>query len=142
MYGKDRRMILVCAERKSRLIKIARVEKPLSLNLTDQTKALLRQANYRPLKTITNDNGGELLDGFSFDVPVYYCEPRNPQQRGTVENTIGLLRQYLPRGSDLSKLSDEQIKAIESALNHRPRKCLDWRTPYEVFFQKSIALAM
>lgn len=140
MYGKGRRMILACAERKSRLVKLARAEHPVSVKLTDQTKTLLSEAGYRPLKTITNDNGGELLDGFSFDVPVYYCDPRRPQQRGTIENTIGLLRQYLPRGADLEALSFDQIKAIEHALNHRPRKCLDWRTPHEVFYGKSIAL--
>lgn len=142
MYGKDRRMLLVCSERKSKLVKITRVTEPYCLHLTDQTKALLEEASYRPLRSITNDNGSELLDGGSFNVPVYYCEPRKPQQRGTVENTIGLLRQYLPKGCDLSVLNEEELKRIEMALNLRPKKCLDWRTPYEVFFEKSVALAM
>lgn len=142
MYGQNRAMMLVCCERKSKLIKIARVKKPASMHLTEQTKELLAEADYRKLRSITNDNGGELLDGFNFSVPVYYCDPGKPQQRGTVENSIGLLRQYLPRGTDLTTLSEEEIKAIENELNLRPRKCLDGRTPYEVFFNKTVALAM
>lgn len=141
MYALNRKMVLVCAERKSRLVKIAAVKHPASLNVTNQTEELLKAASYRKPKTITNDNGGELLDGFAFKIPVYYCAPRKPQQRGTVENSIGLLRQYMPRGTDLSSITVEEIQSIESALNHRPRKCLDWRTPYEVFFGKSVALA-
>lgn len=142
MYGKDRRMLLVCSERKSRLVKLAVLKLPLAINVTTQTKALLDEASYRPLRTITNDNGGELLDGFDFNVPVYYCQPGRPHQRGTVENTIGLIRQYLPKQADLATLTDQEIRKIEDELNMRPRKCLAWRTPHEVFFGKSIALAM
>jgi len=141
MYGSNGRMLLVCTERKSRLLKIATVKLPVSVHLTSQTEDLLKAASYRQPKTITNDNGGELLDGFALKIPVYYCAPRRPDQRGTVENSIGLLRQYLPRGTDLAAITAEEIQNIESALNHRPRKCLDWRTPHEVFFGTSVALA-
>jgi IS30 family transposase len=60
------------------------------------------------------------------------CSPRSPWQRGTNENTNGLLRQYFPKGTDLSRWSEEQISAVAHTLNKRPRKILGWRTPAEV----------
>lgn len=143
MFGANRQMMLVCAERKSRFVKWDRVQEPKSLHLCRQTQELLDSSKLpHPLRSITNDNGGELQDGFAFKVPVYYCDPHSPQQRGTIENTIGLLRQYVPKGTDLTKLTAEEFKAIESAMNHRPRKCLDYRTPFEVFYgQTTVALA-
>lgn len=143
MYGAHRQMMLVCTERKSRFVKWDRVQEPKSVHLCRQTQELLDSKKLpHPVRSITNDNGGELQDGFAFKVPVYYCDPHSPQQRGTVENTIGLLRQYVPKGSDLTQLSLEEVQAIESAMNHRPRKCLDYRTPFEVFYgQTTVALA-
>ena len=139
LYAKDRKQVIVCVDRRSRYIKVARVKEPYCLHLTEQTKALLQGTG--KLRSITNDNGSEFQDGFQFNVPVYYCDPRSPHQRGTVENQIGLVRQYITRKTDLTQLSDEQIQAIENKLNHRPRKCLDWKTPHEVFFQATVALA-
>lgn len=142
MQAAERKLMLVCAERKSKYLKLDRVKEPRSIYLAQQTQKLLDPSTLpRPLRSITNDNGGELKDGFLFSVPVYYCDPQKPQQRGTVENTIGLLRQYIPRSTDLQGLTEQEIQDIEQALNHRPRKCLDYRTPYEVFFGQTVALA-
>ena len=64
---------------------------------------------------------------------MYFCEPHSPWQRPTNENTNGLLRQYFPKGTDLSRWSHEELQAVVATLNDRPRKSLDWRTPAEVY---------
>ena len=68
-------------------------------------------------------------------IDIYLSNPYSPWQRGTNENTNGLLRQYLPKGSDLRLVSNKQLALVVKKLNNRPRKCLNYQTPHEVFFR-------
>ena len=73
--------------------------------------------------------------------PVYFAELHKPWQRGTNENTNGLLRFFFPKGCDFRAVSQECVDAIVALINSRPRKCLGWRSPVEFFFDESVALA-
>lgn len=88
-------------------------------------------------RSITWDQGKEMADHVQFKiktgVPVYFCDPYSPWQRGTNENTNGLLRQYLPRSADLNKYGQEQLDEIAKELNSRPRQTLEWMTPSEKY---------
>lgn len=91
-------------------------------------------------KTLTWDQGSELaMHSYitsATGMPVYFCEPAKPWQRGTNENTNGLIRHYFPKGTNFSKVAQEEIERVEGELNTRPRKRLDWRTPAEVFYSE------
>lgn len=97
-----------------------------------------------PCESITPDRGKEFSRHgtvtAALGVEFYFALPRHPWQRGTNENTNGLLREYIPKKTDLTNVSDAEIQAIEDKLNLRPRKCLGYLSPFEVFFQTSLHL--
>jgi IS30 family transposase len=104
--------------------------------------ALIKNARKLPeelYKSLTWDRGKEMAGHKRFtlatDIKVYFCDPQNPWQRGTNENTNGLLRQYMPKGIDTSEYSQAKLDAVARQLNERPRKTLDVQTPAQMFGQ-------
>lgn len=101
--------------------------------LRDSMAALFEELPPELRRSLTWDQGIEMARHHEFaaatNMTVYFCEPRSPWQRGTNENTNGLLRQYFPKGTDLSVYTPADLQAVANELNDRPRKCLGWRTP-------------
>ena len=95
-----------------------------------------------PVKSISLDNGTEFAKfketEADLKAPIYFAEPHKPWQRGTNENTNGILRFFFPKGFNFHAIDETVLQAVVSSINNRPRKCLGWKTPYEVFF--SVAL--
>jgi transposase, IS30 family len=137
MYVKDRKTILVLTERKTRFTLLSKLETHKALEVSNVTKKLLKTTG-RKVHTITNDNGGEFRFKEKEPFDVFWCDPHKPQQRGTIENTIGTIRRYVKRDRDINTIN---FKKMINLLNMKPRKVLDYQTPYEVFYKKKVALA-
>ena len=139
LFGSKNSQIATLVERHTRyamLVKVTGKDTDTVIN------ALIKHARKLPeelYKSLTWDRGKEMADHKRFtlatDIQVYFCDPQNPWQRGTNENTNGLLRQYFPKGTDLSGYSQAQLNAVARQLNERPRKTLNFETPAERFHQ-------
>jgi IS30 family transposase len=139
LCGSHNSQIVTLVERQTRyvmLVKVTRKDTETVVNALIQHAMKLPQELY---KSLTWDRGPELADHKRFklatDIQVFFCDPRNPWQRGSNENTNGLLRQYFPKGLDLSNYSQGQLDAVANRLNERPRKTLDYETPAQRFYQ-------
>jgi len=138
MFGVNRKQaLLVCTDRKSRYTKMGLINNLKAKTVAVETIRLIEETN-KKYHTITNDNGVEFKCPQNLPVQVYYCHPYTPQERGTVENTIGVIRRFFPKKSNLDEMN---INGMESWLNNRPRKVLDYKTPHEVYYGKRVALA-
>ena len=139
LFGSNNSQIATLVERQTRyvmLVKLAGKDTETVVN------ALIKNAGKLPdelYKSLTWDRGKEMAGHKRFtlatDIQVYFCDPQNPWQRGSNENTNGLLRQYLPKGIDISDISQAKLNAIARQLNERPRKTLGYQTPAEMFSQ-------
>lgn len=137
VHGKGKACVLTLVERKSGLIRIAKLPRATAEHATQGTFRLLLGEPH-PVHSITTDNGSE-FHGFKdierlLDTKVYFATPHHAWERGTNENTNGLLRQYLPKGSCLAQLTQEECDLLAAKLNHRPRKPLGFRTPHEIYY--------
>ena len=139
LFGSNNSQIATLVERHSRYVLLAKVE---SKHTETVVNALIRQARKLPRelrKSLTWDRGKEMADHQRFslatDIEVYFCDPQHLWQRGSNENTNGLLRQYFPKGMDLSDVHQNRLNAVARRLNERPRKTLDYETPAERFGQ-------
>lgn len=139
LYGDANSQIATLVERQTRyvmLVKVARKDTETVVNALIKHAHKLPQELYRSL---TWDRGKELADHKRFtlatDIQVYFCDPQHPWQRGSNENTNGLLRQYFPKGMSLAHYSQAKLNAVARKLNERPRKTLNYQTPAERFAQ-------
>jgi len=137
IFGTHNSQIATLVERHTRYVMLARVK---GKDTETVINALIRQAYKLPselYKSLTWDRGSEMADHLRFTlatgIQVYFCDPQSPWQRGSNENTNALLRQYFPKGTDLSGHSQAQLNAVARELNERPRKTLDYETPAERF---------
>ena len=143
--GSKNSYIATLVERHSRYVMLVKVA---NKDTESVVSALIKQSRRLPrelYKSLTWDRGKELADHprlkIATDVDVYFCDPQSPWQRGSNENTNRLLRQYLPRGTDLSVHSQAKLNAIARQLNERPRKTLQYQTPAEKFTQCVAAIS-
>ena len=136
--------LVTITDRCSRYLLAGKVAKKYSTLVADKMVALLSALPKKKRRTITPDRGKEFANHTRvtelLNLPFYFPDPHAPWQRGTNENTNGLLREYLPKSFDIALSSEENIADFIQKLNHRPRKCLAWKTPYEVFFNQPLHL--
>jgi IS30 family transposase len=137
LSGSKNSYIATLVERHTRYVMLAKVA---NKDTETVVSALIKQARKLPAelsKSLTWDRGKELADHRRFslatDIDVYFCDPQSPWQRGSNENTNGLLRQYFPKGTDLSVYSQAHLNKVARQLNERPRKTLEFETPAERF---------
>ena len=144
IIGKRRRhAIVTLTERKSRFSLLAKVEQRTAEQVREAMISLLQPVADH-LHTLTADNGKEFAEheriAAELHADFFFAHPYAAWERGANENMNGLVRQYIPKSRDLSSVSNKDLSYIMNRLNHRPRKCLDFQSPFEVFFDLSVAL--
>ena len=137
--------LLTLTDRKSRYLLADKVAAQRAEPVKDSMIYLLKGLPKTKRRSVTSDRGKEF--SFHKDVtkkleglPFYFADPQSPWQRGTNENTSGLLREYFPKRQTLDEVTSQTLKEVLRKINMRPRKCLNWKTPFEVFFNRVLHL--
>jgi IS30 family transposase len=146
LLGRGNSAIATLVERTSRLALLVslpngRSSEPVLAALAERILTLPEQL----VRSLTWDQGSEMAQHARFTIDtglqIYICDPRSPWQRGTNENTNGLLRQYFPKGTDLAVVTQEELDVVAAELNGRPRQTLNWRSPSEKFAEAVALIA-
>lgn len=145
IVGKNHKTALgTLVERKTRAVLLVRLTKKEPSHVRRAFERKVRTLPVQMRRTLTYDQGKEMAQHRLFtentQMKVYFCHPASPWERGTCENTNGLLRQYFPKGTDFSKISPKEILRVQHELNDRPRKTLDYCTPREVLNSEILRL--
>jgi len=135
LMGGTGSQIATLVERHTRYVMLVKIDSKDTVTVTKALAKAIRRLPAELRRSLTWDCGSEMAAHKDFtiatDVQVYFCDPRSPWQRGSNENTNGLLRQYFPKGMDLSSITQTQLNAVARRLNERPRETLNWRSPYQ-----------
>jgi IS30 family transposase len=140
MFAVPGQAVLVAHERKSRLTLLARQPGKAAQHAANQMLEWFAPLDCSLRRSVTLDNGTEFAQHHLLNdqlaIRTYFCDPHSPWQKGSVENTIGRLRRYLPRKTNLDTIKPDSLDILIAAHNNTPRKCLDFKTPAEVFSAK------
>jgi len=136
IVGKDHKSALISlVERKFRYLILIRITNLDATTFAQKVEVALTELPKTLRRTMTHDNGKEIANGYhlteKIGLRVYVTHPRSPWERGTNENTNGLVREFFPNGTDFREVTDEEVHYIQELINDRPRKVLDWYTPNE-----------
>jgi transposase, IS30 family len=135
--AENKSAVAVLVERRTRLVLLAKMADATAASALEAFSAKLNSIAEPLRQTLTYDQGKEMSRHKQLaqrtGMKVYFCDPHSPWQRGSCENTNGLLRQYMPKGTDLSVFSQDELDAIADQMNNRPRATHDWRSPIQVF---------
>ncbi|MBK8090965.1 MAG: IS30 family transposase [Verrucomicrobiaceae bacterium] len=141
VHGKSTACVLTVVERRTGLVRLGALRRATKELTTRRTLSLLGKEAHR-VRTITADNGCEFHDYKKIEtglkIDFYFAKPHHAWERGSNENTNGLLRQYLPKGTDLAGLTQPQCNRLAEILNNRPRKRLGYKTPNEVYYSRPV----
>jgi IS30 family transposase len=143
LFARYGQAILAAHERYSRLLVLTRQPNKAAAAVARQLLQLFASLPERLRRTITFDNGTEFAYHYQLHalaMRTFFCDPHAPWQKGGIENAIGRMRRYLPRKTDLATLPPARLLAVVSAYNQTPRKCLDFKTPAEVFYDQVLHL--
>jgi IS30 family transposase len=138
--------VATCVDRSSRYVIARRLTRATAAAINAALHDAMRRLPPELRQTLTVDNGREFAKHEKLarllDLKIYFAHPYSSWERGTNENTNGLLRQYLPKSKSFHQLTEWELASYILQMNERPRKCLNYRTPAEIFWRRSVALAM